>query len=85
MSAFSPEPLVDALNDCVNLTARFNIRLRECALEFLCRLWEELDLRPGFLVTHVEIGTCQGCAVQYEQVMKLVGIKCRVFASIRRE
>jgi hypothetical protein len=76
VAPFSPEPLVNALNECLNHASRFNIRLRECALEFLFRLWQELDLRPEFLISHVERGSCQGCRVDYEQVMEVVENKC---------
>lgn len=71
-ASFTPEPLIDALNDCLNPASRFNIRVSECALEFFARLYEQLDVRPDFLVSHMEKGTCQGCGVEYSQVQVMV-------------
>ena len=68
-SAFSPEPLIQAVNQLLaaNLTFKYNEE-QCCANELLGALFGQLSLRPGFLVRHREVGTCH-CNQQLEQVM----------------
>ena len=69
IAPFSPEPLVTALNACVVPQNRFDVRDYGCALEFLYHLLEHLDIHPGYIVSNIERGTCQGCGMIYTKVI----------------
>ena len=67
--AFSPEPLVQAVNQLLPTNLNFKYHEEQCcANELLGTLFGHVSLRPGFLVRHREVGTCH-CNQKLEQVM----------------
>lgn len=66
--AFSPEPLVQAVNQLLAANLKYKYKEEQCcANEFLGTVFDQLSLRPGFLVQPREVGTCH-CNQQLEQV-----------------
>ena len=66
-----PQPLVHRLNNCLPIPLQFPTNVPQCAGEFLAALVGELALAAGFLVEHREVGVCQACGGQYDQVAPL--------------
>jgi hypothetical protein len=63
---FSVVPLIDAVN--ASQIHKFDYMNYECAAEFFDVLLCELELLPDYLVTHLEVGTCQECGARSQQV-----------------
>ena len=58
---------------------RFATAIPQCAGEFLAVLVGELEVVAGFLVDHREVGVCQGCGAQYDQVVSLsISMPCLI-------
>jgi hypothetical protein len=63
---FSVVPLIDAVNE--SQVHQFLYMNFECAVEFMEVFLSELQLLPDYLVTHLEVGTCQECGARSQQV-----------------
>ena len=64
-----PQQVVNALNLCLAVDNRFDINRYGCAMEFLDQLFANLALAPGYLISHLEQGLCDGCGQQAQQVV----------------
>ena len=67
--ALSPQPLVDAVNKLNK--QQFNIKNSECALDFMNSILQNIDLEPGYLANHSEVGTCIFCGQEVAQISDL--------------
>ena len=63
-----PTPLVDALNLCLNDQSQFDIRVPECAMEFMSQILDNIEILPQYIATHYEVGDCLVCGSHYRQV-----------------
>ena len=63
-----PTPLVDALNLCLNDQNQFDIRVPECAMEFMSQILDNIEILLHYIATHYEVGDCVVCGSHYRQV-----------------
>ena len=65
-----PLPLMHSVNAClaVGLQPPFTAAMGWDAGAFLSHLLDELVFLPGYLVNHLEVGVCQVCGAQHQQV-----------------
>ena len=63
----SPGPFIVAVNGLGLHQFQYNL-MQECAVELLDTVLQSLDLVPGFLVSHQEVGTCLHCSQFNRQV-----------------
>ena len=67
---FSPVPVMQALNACLQLNGQYQYTIAQGwdAASFLSSLLGELAVAPGFLVETLEEGVCQQCGNASQQV-----------------